>query len=159
MTVVEALLTQLGEEADITVRGFVAQSLSECLQHARQSGGHVDGAGMNTFHNPLVGIPQSSVTPLVTELAKHLIEGVKRQMSSHAKVKNGVDCDNEMIEGLMEEMEDEANTTTAVLDSIGWIIKAMQESFLPIYQQHLDSLVGSLCKSELRMFRLQVYAC
>ena len=38
---------------------------------------------------------------------------------------------------------------TAVLDSIGWIIKAMQESFLPIYQQHLDSLVGSLCKSEL----------
>ena len=54
MTVVEALLTQLGEEADITVRGFVAQSLSECLQHALQCGGHVDGAGMNTFHNPLV---------------------------------------------------------------------------------------------------------
>ena len=149
ITVVEALLKQLGAEDDITVRGFVAQSLSECLQHARQSGGHIDGAGMNSFHPPLVGIPLEGVTPLVVELAKHLVNGVKRQMESHATVKNDVDCDREMIEGLMEEMEDEANTTTAVLDSIGWIIKAMREAFLPIYRQHLDSLVGSLCKSEL----------
>ena len=63
-----------------------------------------------------------------------------------------------MIEGLMEEMEDEANTTTAVLDSIGWIIKAMQSHF---YQFTSSTLIVSwvLCvRVSFRMFRLQVYA-
>lgn len=148
-TVVEALMNQLREEEDITVRGFVAQSLSECLQHARQSGGHVEGAGMSIYHPPLVGIPDTGITPLVVELARQLVEGVKRQMISHAKVQNDEDCDMEMIEALQEEMEDEANTTTAILDSIGWIIKSKRSAFLPIYRQHLESLVGSLCNSVL----------
>jgi hypothetical protein len=149
LTVVPALVHQLGEESNEEVRGFVAQSLSECLQMARESGGHVIGGSSSAYNPPLVGVPQENVVALVVKLRTLLTEGVNRQMSAHQAVRDDPDCDEGMVEQLMDEMEDEAGYTTSILDSLGWIIKTYGAVFFPIYKEHLSTLCTSLCASEL----------
>ena len=148
-TVTAALIHQLSEERNSEVRSFVAQGLSECLQAARQSGGHVEGQSSNVWHAPLVGIPPSGVVAMVLQLRTLLSEGVQRQMEAHLAVREDPDCDEAMIESLMEEMEDEAGYTTSVLDSLGWIIKTYGESFQAIFTEHLSGTARSLCQNEL----------
>jgi hypothetical protein len=149
LTVVSALVNQLGVENHDEVRGFIGQSLSECLQMARESGGHAIGKSSNTYNSPLVGIPQDAIVPLIVKLSNFLTEGVNRQMSAHQAVRDDPDCDEGMIEQLMDEMEEEAGYTTSILDSIGWIIKTYGASFFPIFNEHLSNLCKSLCASEL----------
>jgi hypothetical protein len=148
-TVVEALVCQLSIEENGEVRSFVAQGLSECLQHARESGGHVEGKSSNVWYPSLVGIPPTNVVPVVLQLRTLLNNGVQRQMDAHRAVREDPDCDEAMIESLMEDMEDEAGYTTSVLDALGWIIKTYGQSFHSIFTDHLSETARSLCSNQL----------
>ena len=88
-------IDELTEEND-EVRGFVAQGLSECLQHARESGGRVQGGLSSNFNPPLVGIPSSVVVQMVLQLRDLLTGSVNRQISAHQTVREDPDCDEEM---------------------------------------------------------------
>lgn len=96
MLVINTMVEQLKTEENDEVRGFVAQGLSECLQHARESGGRVQGGLSNNFNPPLVGIPSSVVVQMVLQLRDLLTGSVNRQISAHQTVREDPDCDEEM---------------------------------------------------------------